>query len=200
MSSKTRGADTIAGQVIHPRPSSIVAALYTLRDLEADVVIIHGPSGCCFKHSRLLEEDGIRVITTAMDETNFVFGGDKILARVITRAVELFDPHLLGVIGSCASMIIGEDIHQAVRDATPPCSVIEVDIQHDRSPLLEPLRQVLRWRHKYCLGNQRESQLLLQGRGGVRLAQPDGYLRQLSCLHTSRLRLKGLDRTAPLLA
>jgi putative methanogenesis marker 13 metalloprotein len=63
-----------------------------------------------------------------MDETNFVFGGDKILARVITRAVELFNPNLMGVIGSCASMIIGEDIHQAVHDASPPCPVIEVEI------------------------------------------------------------------------
>jgi putative methanogenesis marker 13 metalloprotein len=128
VSSKAHRAGTIVEQIIHPRPSSIVAALYTLRDLETDVVIIHGPSGCCFKHSRLLEEDGIRVITTAMDETNFVFGGDKILARVIKRAVELFNPSLLGVIGSCASMIIGEDIHQAVQDATPPCPVIEVEI------------------------------------------------------------------------
>ena len=128
MSSKTHAAGVSTEQIIHPRPSSIVAALYTLRDLETDVVIIHGPSGCCFKHSRLLEEDGIRVITTAMDETNFVFGGDKVLTRVIRRAVELFDPSLLGVIGSCASMIIGEDIHQAVNDATPPCPVIEVEI------------------------------------------------------------------------
>lgn len=128
MSSKAQGTDASAEQIIHPRPSSIVAALYTLRDLETDAVIIHGPSGCCFKHSRLLEEDGIRVITTAMDETNFVFGGDKVLTRVIRRAVELFDPSLLGVIGSCASMIIGEDIHQAVQDATPPCPVIEVEI------------------------------------------------------------------------
>ena len=45
-------------QILHPRPSSIVAALYTLRDLGADVVILHGPSGCCFKHARLLEEIG----------------------------------------------------------------------------------------------------------------------------------------------
>jgi len=41
--------------ILHPRPSSIVAALYTLRDLGAEVVILHGPSGCCFKHARLLE-------------------------------------------------------------------------------------------------------------------------------------------------
>ena len=29
--------------IIHPRPSSIVAALYTLRDLNVDVAILHGP-------------------------------------------------------------------------------------------------------------------------------------------------------------
>ena len=128
MASNVPVTDAGAEQIIHPRPSSIVAALYTLRDLETDAVIMHGPSGCCFKHSRLLEEDGIRVVTTAMDETNFVFGGDQVLTKVIRRAVELFNPSLLGVIGSCASMIIGENIHQAVLDANPPCPVIEVEI------------------------------------------------------------------------
>ena len=43
---------------IQPRPSSIVAALYTARDLGVDVAVLHGPSGCSFKHARLLEEDG----------------------------------------------------------------------------------------------------------------------------------------------
>ena len=31
--------------IIHPRPSSIVAALYTLRDLNVDVAILHGVQG-----------------------------------------------------------------------------------------------------------------------------------------------------------
>ncbi|KXS41549.1 MAG: methanoproteinis marker 13 metalloprotein, partial [Methanohalophilus sp. T328-1] len=43
--------------IMHPRPSSIVAALYTLRDLNVEVAILHGPPGCSFKHARLLEED-----------------------------------------------------------------------------------------------------------------------------------------------
>jgi len=122
--------------IIHPRPSSIVAALYTLRDLETDVVIIHGPPGCCFKHSRLLEEDGIRVVTTAMDETNFVFGGREALKNVMMRSIELFRPKLMGVVGTCASMIIGEDIHQAVEEVRPHCPVIEVEIHaghHDNT-------------------------------------------------------------------
>jgi putative methanogenesis marker 13 metalloprotein len=121
---------------MHPRPSSIVAALYTLRDLETDVVIIHGPPGCCFKHSRLLEEDGIRVVTTAMDEANFVFGGREVLKNVMLRSIELFHPKLMGVVGTCASMIIGEDIHQAVQEVRPHCPVIEVEIHaghHDNT-------------------------------------------------------------------
>src|SRR5690606_32733501 len=97
--------------VLHPRPSSIVAALYTLRDLGADVVILHGPSGCCFKHARLLEEDGVRVLTTALDEAGFVFGGHKPLTALLKKAVELFNPQLMSISGTCSSMIIGDDLH-----------------------------------------------------------------------------------------
>ncbi|HPJ30328.1 MAG TPA: Ni-sirohydrochlorin a,c-diamide reductive cyclase catalytic subunit [Methanothrix sp.] len=115
-------------QILHPRPSSIVAALYTLRDLGVDVVIMHGPSGCCFKHARLLEEDGVRTLTTALDEAGFVFGGQEQLTRLIRRARELFNPKLMGVVGTCSSMIIGEDLHQSVVDAEVDVPVIEVEV------------------------------------------------------------------------
>ncbi len=115
-------------QILHPRPSSIVAALYTLRDLGVDVVIMHGPSGCCFKHARLLEEDGVRTLTTALDEAGFVFGGQEQLTGLLRRAKELFDPKLMGVVGTCSSMIIGEDLHQSVVDADLDVPVIEVEV------------------------------------------------------------------------
>jgi len=114
--------------VLHPRPSSIVAALYTLRDLGADVVILHGPSGCCFKHARLLEEDGVRVLTTALDEAGFVFGGHKPLTALLKKAVELFDPQLMAISGTCSSMIIGDDLHQAVLEADLDIPVLEVEV------------------------------------------------------------------------
>ena len=114
--------------VLHPRPSSIVAALYTLRDLGADVVILHGPSGCCFKHARLLEEDGVRVLTTALDEAGFVFGGHKPLTALLKKAVELFNPQLMAISGTCSSMIIGDDLHQAVLEADLDIPVLEVEV------------------------------------------------------------------------
>ncbi|TGC11386.1 Ni-sirohydrochlorin a,c-diamide reductive cyclase catalytic subunit [Methanolobus halotolerans] len=114
--------------IIHPRPSSIVAALYTLRDLNVDVAILHGPPGCSFKHARLLEEDGIHVVTTALDENGFVFGGRDELSSLLAKVNEMFRPRLIGVVGTCASMIIGEELHEPVQDANLDVPIIEVEV------------------------------------------------------------------------
>ena len=81
---------------MQPRPSSIVAALYTARDLEVDVAMLHGPSGCSFKHARLLEEDGMRVLTTSLADHEFIFGGQQPLERVLRYAEEQFSPRTDG--------------------------------------------------------------------------------------------------------
>ncbi len=113
---------------MHPRPSSIVAALYTARDLEVDVAILHGPSGCSFKHARLLEEDGMRVLTTSLADNEFIFGGQKPLEDALRYAQEHFDPHRMAVIGTCVAMIIGEDLPSAIDSAGITTPTIAVDI------------------------------------------------------------------------
>jgi putative methanogenesis marker 13 metalloprotein len=114
--------------IMHPRPSSIVAAMYTLRDLDTDVVILHGPPGCSFKHARLLEEDGMRVVTTSLDESGFVFGGHGALVEVLEKVIKRFNPKRIGIVGTCASMIIGEELHEAVTEVQPDVPVIEVEV------------------------------------------------------------------------
>lgn len=114
--------------IIHPRPSSIVAALYTLRDLNVDVAILHGPPGCSFKHARLLEEDGIHVVTTALDENGFVFGGHDALVSMLKKVNDMFKPELIGIVGTCVSMIIGEELREAVMEADLDVPVIDVEV------------------------------------------------------------------------
>ncbi len=113
---------------IQPRPSSIVAALYTARDLGVDLAILHGPSGCSFKHARLLEEDGMRVLTTSLADNEFIFGGHDPLMRVLRYAEETFLPRRVAVVGTCVSMIIGEDLQSAIQDAGIGTPAIAVDI------------------------------------------------------------------------
>ena len=113
---------------MHPRPSSIVAALYTARDLDVDVAVLHGPSGCSFKHARLLEEDGLRVLTTSLADNEFIFGGQKSLEDVLRYAEDHFSPERMAVIGTCVSMIIGEDLQSAIDGAGIMTPTIAVDI------------------------------------------------------------------------
>jgi putative methanogenesis marker 13 metalloprotein len=118
----------ITVKYMHPRPSSIVAALYTARDLNVDVAILHGPSGCSFKHARLLEEDGMRVLTTSLADNEFIFGGQKPLEDVLRYAEDTFHPHRMAVVGTCVSMIIGEDLQSAIDGAGITTPTIAVDI------------------------------------------------------------------------
>jgi putative methanogenesis marker 13 metalloprotein len=113
---------------MHPRPSSIVAALYTARDLGVDVAILHGPSGCSFKHARLLEEDGMRVLTTSLADNEFIFGGAKPLEDVLRYAEDRFHPHRMAVIGTCVAMIIGEDLQSAIDASGVMTPTLAVDI------------------------------------------------------------------------
>ena len=112
---------------MHPRPSPIAASLYTLRDMNVDVIIMHGPNGCCFRTGRLLESDGVRVLTTAMAENDFILGAGDKLEETLIKAYDMFEPKLMGVVGTCASMIIGEDLKEAVANADLPCTVIPVE-------------------------------------------------------------------------
>ena len=114
--------------VLHPRPNPIVAAMYTLRDLDADVIVIHGPAGCGFMPSRRLEEAGVRVITSGMEENELIFGAEEKLVRTLREAERLFRPKLVGIVGTCASMIIGENLDSAIRKADIPARVLAVDV------------------------------------------------------------------------
>jgi len=112
---------------LHPRPSPIAASLYTLRDMNADVIILHGPHGCCFRTGRLLENDGVRVVTTSMSENDFIFGASEKLEETLLKVDEMFSPKLVGVVGTCVSMIIGEDMKEAVNNANINAKVITVE-------------------------------------------------------------------------
>ncbi len=101
-------------KVFHPRPNPIVAAMYTARDMNVDVIVMHGPAGCSFMASRPLENAGVRVVTSSMKDNDLIFGGADSLEKVLKDAKERFDPRTMAVIGTCASTIIGDDIKAVI--------------------------------------------------------------------------------------
>ncbi|MBR4225815.1 MAG: Ni-sirohydrochlorin a,c-diamide reductive cyclase catalytic subunit [Candidatus Methanomethylophilaceae archaeon] len=100
--------------IFHPRPNPIVAAMYTARDMDVDVIVMHGPAGCSFMASRPLENAGVRVVTSSMKDSDLIFGGSASLEKALKDAKSRFDPRTVAVIGTCASTIIGDDVEAAI--------------------------------------------------------------------------------------
>ena len=101
-------------RVFHPRPNPIVAAMYTARDMDVDVVVIHGPAGCSFMASRPLENAGVHVVTSSMKDKDLIFGGTSSLEATLKDVIDRFSPKTIAVIGTCASTIIGDDIDAVI--------------------------------------------------------------------------------------
>jgi len=114
-------------RVAHPRPNPIIAALYALRDLDVDVAVIHGPAGCGFMASRMLEMAGMRVVTSSMSENDLIFGAEEPLIETLRAAEGMFSPRTMAVVGTCASMIIGERLESSIQQAGLSCRAFAVD-------------------------------------------------------------------------
>jgi putative methanogenesis marker 13 metalloprotein len=101
--------------------------MYTLRDMDVDVAVVHGPAGCGFMAARMLEFAGMRVATSGMREKDLIYGGSGPLVETLRSVAERFDPRTVAVVGTCASMIIGDDMAAAIRKADIGRTVFPVD-------------------------------------------------------------------------
>lgn len=93
----------------------------------SDIVnLVHGPIGCSFYAwlTRRNQTDGINdtdanyipyCMSTDMQDSDIIFGGEKKLAAAIQEAYDLFHPKAIAVFATCPVGLIGDDIHQVAR-------------------------------------------------------------------------------------
>lgn len=102
-----------------------------------DVVnIVHGPVGCGYyswlsrRNKARAEEPGKNYlaycVTTDMQESDIVFGGEKKLARLIDEVMEVFKPEAITISSTCPIGLIGDDLEavaRAARDRYPGVNI-----------------------------------------------------------------------------
>jgi len=93
----------------------------------SDIVnLVHGPIGCGFyawltrrNQTSASGEKGENFITycmsTDMQDSDIIFGGEKKLAAAIQEAYDLFHPKGIAVFATCPVGLIGDDIHNVAR-------------------------------------------------------------------------------------
>ena len=89
----------------------------------SDIVnLVHGPIGCSFYAwlTRRNQTDGINegnenyipyCMSTDMQDSDIIFGGEKKLESAIQEAYDLFHPKAIAVFATCPVGLIGDDIH-----------------------------------------------------------------------------------------
>jgi nitrogenase molybdenum-iron protein alpha chain len=94
----------------------------------SDIVnLVHGPIGCSFYAwlTRRNQTDAINdtdanyisyCMSTDMQDSDIIFGGEKKLAAAIQEAYDLFHPKAIAVFATCPVGLIGDDIHQVAKN------------------------------------------------------------------------------------
>jgi nitrogenase molybdenum-iron protein alpha chain len=88
--------------------------------------IVHGPVGCSYyawltRRNQSKAEEGQAqfmpyALTTDMQDSDIVFGGEKKLKAAIKEAVDIFKPKAISIFATCPVGLIGDDIHSVARE------------------------------------------------------------------------------------
>lgn len=91
------------------------------------LTITHGPIGCGFyswgtRRNKAKGDENTKsfleyCLSTDMQETDIVFGGEKKLRQALKEAVEIFDPECIAIASTCPVGLIGDDIHAIASEA-----------------------------------------------------------------------------------
>jgi nitrogenase molybdenum-iron protein beta chain len=111
--------------------SGAYRAMTSIKDAQS---LLHTPSGCqlyVFALQSLQDFYYGMTGTTALAERDVVFGGEEKLREALVKSIEVYDPKMIGIIGSTASRLIGDDIKGIItlvqREAGANIPIFSVD-------------------------------------------------------------------------
>lgn len=109
----------------------LFGAIRVILGIKGALPLIHGPLGCSYHIKYLLRVrsgKSVRILSTAMDQNDVVFGAEEKLKSKIIEADQRYSPELIVVLTSCASSIIGENTGQIIKDVKSSISAEIMDI------------------------------------------------------------------------
>ncbi len=106
-----------------------------LGPLKDMVHIVHGPIGCAYytwgtRRNKAQSDDPTKnfinyCVSSDMQESDIVFGGEKKLARLIDEVMDIFQPNAITISATCPVGLIGDDL-QAVAKAAQEKHGVEI--------------------------------------------------------------------------
>ena len=106
----------------HTRPCKFWTAAKILSGIRGAIVLTHGPGGCAFGIKQAYKLTNCRnsgavyepVLSTSLDQSGIVYGGEKELKGAIAEVDVKYSPDVVFVATSCATGIIGDNVDAVI--------------------------------------------------------------------------------------
>ncbi|AZT91462.1 nitrogenase [Caldicellulosiruptor changbaiensis] len=103
-----------------PKMCQPIGAMYATLGIDKAVPLVQGSQGCCtyvrYQFNRHFKEP-VNIAVTSFHEDAAVFGGRRNLIEGIRNLVLRYSPTVIGVITTCSSETIGDDIEAFIKEA-----------------------------------------------------------------------------------
>uniref|UniRef100_UPI00068F09B2 nitrogenase component 1 n=1 Tax=Caldanaerobius polysaccharolyticus TaxID=44256 RepID=UPI00068F09B2 len=94
-----------------------MGGIIPFKGVEKSMVIIHGSQGCCTYMRRHISEhfnEPVDVASSSLNEKETIYGGEKNLKKALDNVMKVYVPTVIGVLTTCLTETIGEDIDRIV--------------------------------------------------------------------------------------
>lgn len=94
-----------------------MGGIIPFKGVEKSMVIIHGSQGCCTYMRRHISEhfnEPVDVASSSLNEKETIYGGEKNLKKALDNVIKVYGPMVIGVLTTCLTETIGEDIDRIV--------------------------------------------------------------------------------------
>ncbi|ADQ07847.1 Nitrogenase [Caldicellulosiruptor hydrothermalis 108] len=103
-----------------PKMCQPIGAMYATLGIDKAVPLVQGSQGCCtyvrYQFNRHFKEP-VNIAVTSFHEDAAVFGGRRNLIEGIRNLIFRYAPKVIGVVTTCSSETIGDDIEAFIKEA-----------------------------------------------------------------------------------
>ncbi|HEY3420193.1 MAG TPA: nitrogenase component 1 [Methanomassiliicoccales archaeon] len=106
-----------------------LGGVIAFKGIEGAMVLVHGSQGCS-TYMRLANvehfNEPVDIASSALNEKQTIFGGEPNLHKAMDNVLRVYRPKVLGIVTTCLSETIGDDVKgmvQKYQNARPDCQV-----------------------------------------------------------------------------
>lgn len=108
-----------------------LGAVTALKGIEGSMAVVHGSQGCStYMRLSMVEHyhEPVDIASSSLNEKQTIYGGEENLRRALDNVIRVYHPGIIGVVTTCMTETMGEDIWRMIDTYLTDRKFSDVDI------------------------------------------------------------------------